>query len=519
MKTIRSSKTQQQEVMKLLQSVSKNSQEKNKVLDTIIKVWSQTEKQGYLEADHYMEKMLAKNMSYKPKVLSEMYAFYKKVPIARVKLLIRLAQKVKNRLIQRGRRALKSKGLQPVPCSEMVFDSKTRPLRSIAKEFVPAGAITAAKAKAVQKVPNVYFNKIEPSRTYDNFIDLISPYIPHINKMGLSEILETALFRITQYGDQSSLLPRTAIDREASELADYSKLHKVFRNVALADHAYLVLKHALAIVARKDPKGAASFASWLIPMCLSMDIGVVDDFRSDLKGKKTDHTLISADLFADLITSSIENPPAKNKIKPVLDAIRNHHVPPKLDEDILSTALRKANTLARQEEVTVATDLKAVDFDQWFKPSIILDALKNNINKSPNFGSFDAIFFKDIVWTHPDAIFSSVRKYAETNGIIDMRLYLSSERAEMMAIIFAAIRKAGYLDASVKENSIGHHYYINFSNFKEEGRKKLRSHLRFLTPLRTDVFGMLPTQLDKGKSGWITMIHSINRTKKYANVA
>ncbi|MGD9579561.1 MAG: hypothetical protein AB7Y74_15085, partial [Syntrophorhabdus sp.] len=127
------------------------------------------------------------------------------------------------------------------------------------------------------------------------------------------------------------------------------------------------------------------------------DIGVVDGFRSDLKGKKTDHTLISADLFNDLFNDSIENPPAKNKIKPVLDAIRNHHVPPKLDEDILSTALRKANTLARQEEVTVATDLKAVDFDQWFKPSIILDALKNNINKSPNLGSFDAIFFKDIV--------------------------------------------------------------------------------------------------------------------------
>ncbi len=509
-------KTTASKLSDLITSIVKDNPAK---LDVIVEKVLKHFQKSYSKADMYMESKLLKDMTLPPKALAEMYVHYSSIPRSKLHIYHKIAQKVKKRLISRYNHPLRRKGLQPVPCSEMVFDSKTRRPRSIAKEFVPAGAITAAKAKAVQKVPNVYFNKIEPSRTYDNFIDLISPYIPHINKMGFSEILETALFRITQYGDQSSLLPRTAIDREASELADYSKLHKVFRNVALADHAYLVLKHALAIVARKDPKGAASFASWLIPMCLSMDIGVVDDFRSDLKGKKTDHTLISADLFADLITSSIENPPAKNKIKPVLDAIRNHHVPPKLDEDILSTALRKANTLARQEEVTVATDLKAVDFDQWFKPSIILDALKNNINKSPNFGSFDAIFFKDIVWTHPDAIFSSVRKYAETNGIIDMRLYLSSERAEMMAIIFAAIRKAGYLDASVKENSIGHHYYINFSNFKEEGRKKLRSHLRFLTPLRTDVFGMLPTQLDKGKSGWITMIHSINRTKKYANVA
>jgi len=27
---------------------------------------------------------------------------------------------------------------------------------------------------------------------------------------------------------------------------------------------------------------------------------------------------------------------------------------------------------------------------------------------------------------------------------------------------------------------------------------------------------MTATQLDKGKSGWTKMIHSINRTKKYA---
>ena len=131
-------------------------------------------------------------------------------------------------------------------------------------------------------------------------------------------------------------------------------------------------------------------------------------------------------------------------------------------------------------------------------------------------GLFTAIHFKDIIWTHPDAIYLSVRKYAESEGIFDMRLYLSSERPDMMSAIFDAIRKAGYLADTVQDNSIGHHYFINFLGFKGNGRKKIPSMLRFLTPLKTNAFNMTATQLDKGKSGWIKMIHSINRTKKYA---
>jgi len=84
----------------------------------------------------------------------------------------------------------------------------------------------------------------------------------------------------------------------------------------------------------------------------------------------------------------------------------------------------------------------------------------------------------------------------------------------MMAIIYDAIRKAGYLDDSIKPGSIGYHCFINFKSFKDENRKKITSRLRFMTPMKAEPFGELSPYLKYNQSGWLKMIHSIKRAKK-----
>jgi hypothetical protein len=131
--------------------------------------------------------------------------------------------------------------------------------------------------------------------------------------------------------------------------------------------------------------------------------------------------------------------------------------------------------MARQQEVAISTKLKEIYFEEWFRPEIVINALKETMNQSPKFAVFDAFVHNGIVWTHPNAIFSSVRKYAEMNGIIDIKLYLSSERPEMMATIFDKLRRAGYIHNSVRDNSIGYHCYINFYRYKDNKRKSIPS--------------------------------------------
>jgi len=105
------------------------------------------------------------------------------------------------------------------------------------------------------------------------------------------------------------------------------------------------------------------------------------------------------------------------------------------------------------------------------------------------------------------------------NSIINIGLYLSSERPEMMAMIYDKLRRAGYIHASVDDNSIGYHCFINFFRFKDKNRKRIPSLLRFLTPLEFSVFAEYPSQLEAGKTGWLKMIQSVNKTKKYAKAA
>jgi len=489
----------------------------NALLDNMIGLWQKHNKGAYAKVDRYMETKLLSNMKLTPKALAELYMYNKDIPYNRLPLFTRIARKVKNRLINRHNLPLKRKSLKTVPCSEMVFDAKMRRSRSLPKENPPA-AIDATtpidtNTKTVATEPKIYEDNkyIEPNHVHDDFAELISPYREYIERMGFNEILETCLFRITEYGNRPSLLPRTAEDLEARELSSYRKYHGVFRRLSLADHTYLVLKHALAEMNARIPKGANSFSPWLIPMCLTMDLGNVDSFRTDIAGNKTDHAVLSADLFNDLVKNKV---PAENTLKPMLEAIRNHHVPPVYGEDVLSEILRNATVKARQEEVATALDFKIVDFEKWFTPNIIIDALKPNLNRSPKLGVFDAFYREGIVWTHPNAIFTAVRKYAEKNGIVDMRLYVATERAQMMANIFDAIRSAGYLDDSIKANYLGNHYYINFKGYKDKERKSISSLFKFMTPMKAEPFGEISPYLKYYQSGWLKMILSIKRAKK-----
>ena len=524
MQLTRNTKTKEAATIKQLkaqisETVKDNPTLIDALLDNMIGLWQKHNKCAYAKVESYMEKKFVKDMTLKPTTIVEMFLDYKDIPRYKMPMYMKIARKVKNRLINRHNLPLKRKGLEPVPCSEMVFDTKIRRPRSLPKEN-PPDAIAATisteanikntSASAEQKIyeDNKY---IEPAHSHNDFDKLIEPYKQFVERMGFTEILETCLFRITEYGNRPSLLPRTAEDLEARELSAYRKYHGVFRRLALADHTYLVLKHALAEMNARIPKGANSFSPWLITMCLTMDLGNVDSFRTDITGNKTDHAVLSADLFNDLVKNKV---PAENTLKPMLEAIRNHHIPPVYGEDVLSEILRNATVKARQEEVATALDFKIVDFEKWFTPNIIIDALKPNLNRSPKLGVFDAFYREGIVWTHPNAIFTAVRKYAEKNGIVDMRLYVATERAQMMANIFDAIRSAGYLDDGIKANYLGDHYYINFKGYKDKTRKSISSLFKFMTPMKAEPFGELSPYIEYYQSGWLKMIISIKRAKK-----
>ena len=519
MQLTQKTKTQRVVTKKQLGSIITEKVKNNPALvdalfDIAIAQWKKHEYDTYAKVENYIEKKLIKDMTLPPKVLAAMYVSYKDIPRYKMPMYMKIARKVKNKLINRHNLPLKRKGLETVPCSKMVFDAKTRRVRSLPpkeQKAETAAETSIPKNQDTTCTKTIAFDKyIEPTHTYEHFTELLEPYMAYISKMGFTEILETCLFRITEYGNRPSLLPRTAEDLEARELSSYRKYHGVFRRLALADHTYLVIKHALSEIGSRLPKGERSISPWIAIMCLTMDLGVVDSYRENIVGDKTDHAIISADLFKDLITEKV---PAE-KTKPMLDAIKNHHIPPVYGEDVLSEILRNATVKARQEEVATALNLKIVDFEKWFTPQIIIDALKPNLNKCPKMGVFDAFYREGIVWTHPNAIFTAVRKYAEKNGIIDMRLYVTTERAQMMANIFDAIRSAGYLDDSIQPNYLGNHYYINFVGFKTKNREKISSMFKFMTPMKAEPFGELSPYLKYNQSGWLKMIISIKRAKK-----
>jgi hypothetical protein len=267
----------------------------------------------------------------------------------------------------------------------MVFDKKTRRSCSPLKENKTAVVVAVTpNKKTPSAITSNRYRDIdhcnEPKFNYDHFRDLISPYDLQIKKMGFENIIETALLRVIDfYGDNPSILPATEIDGEANELAGYRDLYNIFHNIPLTDHAYYILKNTLKIMNFKYSSESFGFSPWLIALSLSMDIGVAKQFRTNMPGNKTDHTVISADLFMDLVLSNKPDYSRKG-MEPFMDAIRNHHVPPVYNEGMFSSIIRTASTLARQHEVVISTNFKDTYFGNWFKPEIVIDALKKSMN-------------------------------------------------------------------------------------------------------------------------------------------
>ena len=112
MQLTQKTKTQRVVTKKQLGSIITEKVKNNPALvdalfDIAIAQWKKHEYDTYAKVENYIEKKLIKDMTLPPKVLAAMYVSYKDIPRYKMPMYMKIARKVKNKLINRHNLPLK----------------------------------------------------------------------------------------------------------------------------------------------------------------------------------------------------------------------------------------------------------------------------------------------------------------------------------------------------------------------------------------------------------------------------
>jgi hypothetical protein len=233
----------------------------------------------------------------------------------------------------------------------------------------------------------------------------------------------------------------------------------------------------------------------LVVTGLAHDLGKIPTFRIRHVDKYTvaDHPVISASLIEEVFEH------CKQKMIPeIRDAILDHH---RAGHDgLISDLLRKADALAREEEVRIHAERACLKWEEWFIPKEFLALIEPEINVLR--GKTCRIFsFKSMVYASPDLLYSKAQRYATTKEIVDPEFVNPRNKPLALKRIVGRLRREGIVADELPSEYYGMPYRITTGKL---------CFPQFLTPLKVEAFAAYPSVFEQRKVCWLKIITSVS---------
>lgn len=345
--------------------------------------------------------------------------------------------------------------------------------------------------------------------TYNAFVqDIVQPYRDYcIAQNALDPILH--ILNLLETEGSCPSIGKTGIIRSSDTDMDYVTIQDALSGVTLRDHSHHVARRAVKLL-----KDAYADYQSLIPkmlVCsLAHDIGKIPSFRENTdKYVKADHPIIGGAKLREML-SSFDEAVRVSWIDSACKAVESHH---RKNQDSFLNILQEADSQARKAEVeSYRKDFVFQEWNEWFSPQALLEALKKRINviAPNNKNQWQAFSFNGVVYAKPNILIQEAIEQAKAKKVFDMRL-LRSHRDKETAL-YPIVNSLKEIHAIFGEddsdpNYFGEEYEIKNGQYKDK---------QFLVPLKLDSFGMA-SEIEKDKSGFfynIEWVKPMRRTKK-----
>lgn len=309
------------------------------------------------------------------------------------------------------------------------------------------------------------------------------------------------LFR-TQNAHEGYLSILEILDREGDcpsvvsqdRYKDYypSQFFEILKKVTLRAHSVNVARQMLKLL-KKEYLDYENLIPKALIVSFGHDLGKSPPLCLNNGYSKGNHPILSAQKVEEIFWlkgSPFWFPSA-------LEMIKNHH---RFTKDSLTLLLQKADSLARQEEALAGMPgFRSVKWDDWFDPFGFLLFLEPHINEVGFPGKWESFSFCSVVYFLPDYLYKMAREFALKNRVLDMSLFLASEKKEVLRKIVSSLDRVSHIPDGLWEGSVGRYYEIR----TDTSRRRL-----FLIPVKIEAFGMA-NEIEKRKKGKLSFIRSV----------
>ena len=322
--------------------------------------------------------------------------------------------------------------------------------------------------------------------------EVVTPLWAYFNSQGLLEVTYELVRILDEHGSCPSVV-QTLKRHDADAALDGKPLSLV----SLAEHSYRVACMMVNLY-RERTRGRdwELLAPNLVIAGLAHDLGKIPAFRQRYVEKyaMADHPIIGAAVIEEVLASCKTSMPYGLK-----EAILNHHRSDD-QETFLLEYLRKADALAREEEVRIHAERAWIAWEQWFIPKEFLALIAPEINVMR--GQSCRIFsFKSIVYASPDLLYSKAQSYAKAKGVVDPAFVSSQNKPLALKRIIGTLRQQGMLSGELPFEYYGMLYQITTKKFFFK---------LFLTPLKIESFDIYPSVFEERKVGWLKIVASVS---------
>ncbi|MGD0236198.1 MAG: HD domain-containing protein [Syntrophorhabdales bacterium] len=323
--------------------------------------------------------------------------------------------------------------------------------------------------------------------------EVVTPSLASFRSFDLLKVTRELVETLDSLGSCPSVV-QTLKRHDADD--EYKTLTKPLSLVTLAEHSYRVARKMVELFHEKNrTRDWDTIVPHFVVTGLAHDLGKIPAFRIRHVDKYTvaDHPLISASLIDEVFDHC-----GRTMIPEIRDAILNHH---RAGQDaLISDLLKKADALAREEEVRIHAERACLNWEEWFIPNEFLALIEPEINVLR--GKTCRIFsFKSMVYASPDLLYSKAQGYAKMKGAVDPEFVNPRNKPLALKRIVGRLRREGMVGDELPHEYYGMPYRIATGKL---------FFAQFLTPLQVEAFAAYPSVFEQRKVCWLKIITSVS---------
>lgn len=321
--------------------------------------------------------------------------------------------------------------------------------------------------------------------------EMVTPRKADFHSFGVLGVTYELVRILDEYGSCPSVV-QTLKRHDADRALD----GKALSLVSLAEHSYRVARIMVQLYReRKRGPDSEMMTPAMVVAGLAHDLGKIPEFRERHVEKyaMADHPIIGAAIIEDVFATC-----KTKRLYGLREAILNHHRGDE-QENLLLEYLRKADAMAREEEVKIHAERAWQSWEQWFIPKEFLALLAPEVNVMRG-NNCQLFTFKSVVYVAPDFLYNKALTYAKSKKATDPAFTSSQNKPLALKRIVGTFRQHGMVSAELPSDYYGMLYQITTTKFFFK---------LFLTPLKIEASDIYPSTFEERKVGWLKIIVSV----------